>query len=88
MLYCVDDSNELVIAGQSDMTDVMRLEVNLIPCQSTESQICNKTYEEAIDYIGDPELIVVHNHERFDTTRYDTGKIVKESIIKNWQFSS
>ena len=32
-------------------------------------------------------MILLHNNERFDPTKFDEDKIVKESIIKQLQFN-
>ena len=50
--------------------------------------MCNNTLADKIEYLGSPDLVIMSNSIRFDSTDYTDNKLVKETIFQNKQFDS
>ena len=82
--------HRIEVWGQDDNENHQTLEFVLLPCiEDLENNVCvGRTLEETKEYIGSPDILFYHNFERFDVNDFNRDtKIVKESVVKNQQFS-
>ena len=83
-LYCVDDSFNLEIRGNTNF-DYQRFELMYMACTPDYiNNLCiNRTKEETLNYLGNiPDIYVMQNVKRFDSRSYDKkAKIIEESVI-------
>jgi hypothetical protein len=85
-MFCIDEEQEIEVYGMNDQTvPLQRLDFMLLPCIKNGS-VCNSTLAEKIEYLGSPDLVIMSNSIRFDSTDYTDNKLVKETIFQNKQF--
>ena len=59
---------KIEVYGEDEHDKYQRLEFNFLPCvEDLENNLCvNRTLEEIKEYLGAPNFLIYHNHERFN----------------------
>ena len=97
--YCLDweEENPFVIYGSETDGNYQRVELFLLPCSMVGSDLnqverepnspnCNPNLEDQINYVGQSNLLVLVNKEKFNPRGFGDETIERFSSIFNAQF--
>jgi hypothetical protein len=79
-LYCIDADQPLLIRGTNEI-DSSNLNIDLKPC--SHDMCANDDLDSLKAYLGNPELVIYQNKQRFDSLVFSNDCIVKESKLWN-----
>lgn len=70
-LYCINSNEEFNVYGNMNSESSVSLNIEMRPCQSTDSNECPFNKQETQKYLKDSRFVLFFNTERFLISKYD-----------------